>query len=225
MKKIVLTLAVGILTALQSYSQCSFETLFPLPWGVSKYMINEKYNSNPVFKVGKDTITGSAFRHGLDYFFTARNMRLYFYSYNNAVPHPCFMSGNVTVNAIANDSGLVAYNYQVTFPADQRMAYAQAVDSLRKMMEKKYVYHSNVETKTEALDAAGNTLTGEGICVYYNDEPIINTNLTYPPFVIRAGYLAKSRTAQGSSGVILNQAENIAFYRIEILYKMKRDSW
>ncbi len=225
MKKIALSTCFCLVIAFQGYSQCTFETLFPLKWGASRFLINEHYQSNPIYKVGGDTITGSIFLHGLDYFFTARNMRLYFYSYTNVQPHPCFKTGSITLNAIANDSGLVAYNYQVTFPASQKEAYLQMVDSLRKMMDKKFVYHSSVENHTESMDTSGAKLTGHGVCVYYNDEPIISSNLTYPPFVIRAGYLAKQPQTSEENKVVMNQAEQIAYYRVEILYKVMRTSW
>jgi hypothetical protein len=122
------------------------------------------------------------------------------------------------VNGIANDSGLVAYNYQVTYPASEKAAYFEVLDSLKAMMQKKFTYNSTVKNPTRSFDANGKELTGEGVSVYYNNEPIVTSNLTYPQFVIRAGYLAK-KPDPANNKTIVNQAENVEFYRLEILYK------
>jgi len=219
MKKILLITFVSLFSLNQLSAQCTFESLFPLSWGTSKYTINEHFNSSPVFQRANDTIRGSVFEHGLDYLFTARNMDLYFYSYTNKVPHPCFKLGDIVLNCIANDSGVVAYNYQVTFPASRHAEYLAVVDSLRAMMQKKFTYTSSVKNTTKATAPDGSILTGEGVCFYFNNEPIIHTNLTYPQFVVRGGFLAKKPAPAGSGNVIMNQAEEIQYYRIEILYK------
>ena len=222
--KLLLIAGLVLFGALSSSAQCTFETLFPLKWGAPRYSINEYYNSSRDFQTSKDSIRGSAFEHGLNYFFTARHLNLSFFSYQNTGTHPCFKSGNVVLNCIANDSGLVAYNYQVTFPASEHQAYLAVLDSMKAMMQKKFTYNSTVKTPTKSLDANNQPLSGYGVCVYFNDEPIVSTNLTYPQFVIRAGYLAK-QPAPASNGTIANQAEEIQFYRIEILYKMPSPKW
>jgi hypothetical protein len=207
-----------------SISQCTFESLFPLSWGAPKYSINEYYQGSPLYQTSRDTIRGSAFVHGLDYFFTARNLNLSFYSYQATQKHPCFKSVHVIVNCIASDSGLVAYNYQVTYPATEKVAYMAMIDSLRAMMEKKYTYSSMVKVPTTAIDATGKELSGEGVCYYFNNEPVVASNLTYPQFVVRAGYLAeKPKPSDGKT--ITNSAEEVAFYRLEILYKMAQPKW
>ncbi len=216
--------AACLLWVLQVPAQCTFESLFPLGWGTGKFPINEKYSNDSIFRPGNDTITGSVFEHGLDYFFTVRHMDLYIFAYKNVMPHYCFKSGEIVLNCIAGDSGLVAYNYQVTYPATKRDEFLAVVDSLRGMMEKKFTYHASIKNTTRARDAQGIELTGEGTCVYFNDQPVIKSNLTYAQFVIRAGYLAK-QPAKSESNMMMNQAEQIQFYRIEILYKRPQPSW
>jgi alpha-glucosidase (family GH31 glycosyl hydrolase) len=98
------------------------------------------------------------------------------------------------------------------------------IDSMKLMMQKKFTYNSTVKNPTKSLDANGKELTGEGVSIYYNNEPIVSTNLTYPQFVVRAGYLA--RKPQPSDGKTLtNQAEDVEFYRLEILYKKTMPKW
>ena len=92
-------------------------------------------------------------------------------------------------------------------------------------MAKQFTYQSSVENKTVALDATGNKLEGDGVCVYFNDHPIVPTNLTYAQFVIRAGYLAKKPAATSDKKVLINQAEDVQYYRIEILYKRPQPTW
>jgi hypothetical protein len=224
MKKTLILLVLTAFSTFSSVAQCSFESLFPLSWGSPRYSINEHFNTSPLFHPSKDSIRGSAFEHGLDYFFTARNMRLSFFSYENTGNHPCLNTGHVVLNCIANDSGLVAYNYQVTYPASEHAAYVATLDSLKAMMQKKFTYNSTVKTPTKAIDANNSPLAGYGVCVYFNDEPIVSTNLTYPQFVIRAGYLAK-QPAASTNGSVSNQAEEIQYYRIEILYKKTMPKW
>lgn len=224
MKKIVLLLALLASVWQSGNAQCTFETLFPLQWGAPKYSINEYYQTSPLYQTSKDTIRGSAFEHGLNYLFTARNMDLYFFSYQAIGTHPCFKSGHVILNCIANDSGLVAYNFQVTFAATEKAAYMSVIDSMRVMMEKKFTYNSTVKNPTKALDANGKELAGEGVSVYFNNEPIVHSNLTYPQFVIRAGYLGE-KPATTDSKMIVNQAEDVEFYRLEILYKKPQPKW
>ncbi len=221
MKKLqLLTLALFLsLSSLQA--QCTFEALFPLKWGTSKYMINEHFMSNKSYTRGKDTVQGSVFLHGLNYLHTVRNMNLSFYTFTNVVSHPCFNAANVALNIIANDSGLVAYAYQVTYPATMHKEYLGVLDSMRTMMTKKFTYFNTVENKTRALDVSGSELTGEGVSYYFNDEPILSQNLTYPQYVIRGGYLAKKPAGENSK-VFTNQAEEIQYYTIEILYKMPK---
>ncbi len=221
MKKLQLVILALFLSISSLQAQCTFEALFPLKWGTSKYSINENLMSNKLYTRGQDTIQGSVFQHGLNYLFTVRNMNLGFYTVNNVGTHPCFKTANVTLNLIANDSGLVAYVYQVTFPAEKRDEYMSVLDSMRVMMAKKFTYFSAVETKTMANEAGGTVLTGEGISFYFNEEPILSSNLTYPQFVVRGGYLAK-KPAGDESKVFTNQAEEIQYYRIEILYKMPK---
>jgi len=224
MKKIYLAALLLAFSWSGSIAQCSFETLFPLTWGSSKYSINEYYQSSGLFETSTDTIRKSAFEHGLDYLFTARNMTLAFYSYKNKMDHPCFKSGHIVLNCIANDSGLVAYNFQVTYPVADHEAYLMVIDSLKAMMQKKFAYNSTVKNPTKAFDANGNELEGEGVSVYFNDEPIISSNLTYPQFVIRAGFLA-TKAPPSNGAMIPNQAEDIQYYRIEILYKKTMPKW
>jgi hypothetical protein len=98
------------------------------------------------------------------------------------------------------------------------------IDSMRVMMEKKFTYNSTVKNPTKALDANGKELAGEGVSVYFNNEPIVHSNLTYPQFVIRAGYLGE-KPATTDSKMIVNQAEDVEFYRLEILYKRPQPKW
>lgn len=221
MKKLQLLVLALFLSLTSLQAQCTFESLFPLNWGTSRYMINEHFMSESLYKRGPDTIQASVFQHGLNYLFTARNMNLSFFSFNNVASHPCFNAANVTLNIVANDSGLVAYVYQVTYPATMHKEYLGVIDSMRTMMNKKFTYYSTVENKTQAMDVSGSTLTGEGVSYYFNSEPILSHNLTYPPYVIRGGYLAKKPGGEDSK-VFTNQAEEIQYYRIEILYKMPR---
>ena len=90
MKKIALSLFILLFAGFQLKAQCTFESLFPLKWGASQYSINEYYSGNASWQKGKDTIRTSIFQHGLDYFFTVRNMDLDIFSYTNFVPNPCF---------------------------------------------------------------------------------------------------------------------------------------
>jgi hypothetical protein len=219
MKKLLLILTCAMVTGGISSAQCTFEALFPLPWGASKFAINEHYQTSPYYQTSKDTIRGTSFEHGLNYFFMARNMNL-----ESLGTHPCFKTGHVILNGIANDSGLVAYNFQVTFPATEKVAYFAVIDSMKAMMAKKFTYTSTVNTPTKSFDANGNVLTGEGVSVYFNNEPVVSNNLTYPQFVVRAGYLAR-KPEQNNSQHIVNQAENIEFYRLEILYKVAQPKW
>lgn len=225
MKKFLLIICIGLLSVFQLQAQCTFESLFPLKWLGGKHAITETYSTSPFFQKANDTIRGTAFETGLDYLFTARNMDLFFYAYRNKSPHPCFALGDVVLNCVANDSGLVAYNYQVTYPASRRTEFYAVVDSLQNMMKSKFTYNSSVKNTTKATGPGGEMLTGEGVCVYFNNEPVVTTNLTYPQFVIRAGYLAKKSTAPKDSKVIINSAEEVEYYRLEILYKRPQPKW
>jgi len=224
MKKQLIIILTALLVGTNLQAQCTFETLFPLEFGAGKHAIAEKYGNIPIFQAGQDTIRGSVFQHGLNYIYTVRNFDLYVFSYENVSPHPCFGSGDVVLNCIANDSGLVAYLFQVTYPASKRLEFLTVVDSLKNMMKQKFVYQSTVENKTKATDTTGYELTGDGVCVYFNDHPIVPNNLTYPQFVIRAGYLAKS-PKPSENGVLMNQASEIQYYRIEILFKRRQPDW
>jgi len=224
MKKFSLVLLISIISGFQLNAQCTFESLFPLKFDAGKYNIVEYYANNPVYTKGKDTLNASVFVTGLDYFYTKRNLDLGIYSYTNIAPHPCFKSGDIVLNCVASDSGLLAYNYQVTYAATSRDEFMSVVDSLRNMMKGKFVYHSMVDNKTTAVDTSGQPLSGEGACVYYNDQPIVPSNLTYPQMVIRAGYLSK-KPGKSKDGVHVNQAEEVQYYRIEILYKKIQPKW
>jgi hypothetical protein len=224
MKKILLAFCCAVLSAGPINAQCTFESLFPLKWGASTFAFNEHFQNDSIFRTSEDTIRGSAFEHGQNYFFTARNMKLGVYSYQSFGMHPCFRSGKVIVNGVANDSGLVAYNYQVTYPAAEKAMYMAVLDSMKAMMSKKFGYNSTVKNPTKSMDAEGNLLTGEGVSVYYNNEPIISSNLTYPQFVIRAGYLGK-KPAKSSDSTLMNQAEDVQYYLLEILYKFEYPKW
>jgi len=221
MKKLQLVILALFLSISSLQAQCTFEALFPLKWGTSKYMINEHFITNKLYTRGPDSIQGSVFQHGLNYLFTVRNMNLNFFTFTNAATHPCFNAANVTLNIIANDSGLVAYAYQVIYPATMHKEYLGVLDSMRVMMTQKFTYFSTVENKTKAMDVSGSELTGNGVSYYFNDEPVLSQNLTYPQFVIRGGYLAK-KPAGDNSKVFTNQAEEIQYYTIEILYKMSK---
>jgi hypothetical protein len=225
MKKFSLVLLLSLFAIFQINAQCTFESLFPIKWGGAKYAVNEYYNASPLFQKGNDTIRGSVFQHGLDYWFTGRNLNLTAYSYTNIAPHPCFMSGDIVVNCITSDSGLVAYNYQVTYPASRKNEFQTVIDSMRSMMKNQFTYTSAVDNKTAAMDASGIELTGEGVSVYFNDQPIVHTNLTYPQMVIRGGYLAKKPAKSSDPKVMINQAEDVQYYRIEILYKRAQPKW
>src|SRR4030095_10730774 len=224
MKKLSLFLLVTLFTGIQLKAQCTFESLFPLDFGAGKHAIQDKYGANPIFTPGDDTIRGSVFQHGLNYIWTVRNYDLYIFSYVNVAHHPCFGSGDIVLNCIANDSGLVAYNYQVTYAASSKPEFMAVVDSLKKMMSQKFTYTSTVENKTKATDSAGVELSGDGVSVYYNDHPVVANNLTYPQFVIRAGYLEK-KPKSSQDGVLMNQASDIQYYRIEILFKRRQPDW
>jgi hypothetical protein len=224
MKKTLLALCGALPFTGSLNAQCTFETLFPLKWGAPKYSINEYYQNSPVYQTSKDTIRGSAFEHGQNYFFMSRNMDLAFFSYQSMGSHPCFSTGNVVLNCVANDSGLVAYNYQVTFPASEKAAYFAVLDSMKAMMQKKFTYNSTVKNPTKSMSANGQALSGEGVSIYFNNEPVVSSNLTYPQFVIRAGYLGK-KPEPSTNSTIVNQAEDVEFYRLEILYKMSLPKW
>jgi hypothetical protein len=214
MKKTFFAIAV-FLTAFTGFAvaQCTFDDLFPLDWKKSAFEVDEQFQSDPRFKVSHDTIRASAFKHNQDYFRTVRNMNLKFYAYKSAAFHECFQSGDITLICIANDSGLYAYSYMINYPAEERDTYVNVLDSLKSMMKNKYVYSSNVKNTLNA----GN-LSGEGVSLYYNNEPVIHDNLTYVPMVIRVGNLAQLGENQGGDG-IPNQAGEIKYYRLEILFK------
>ena len=223
MKKQFIIILAGLLIGTQLKAQCTFESLFPLDFGAGKHLIQNRYGANPIFIPAQDTIRGSVFDHGLDYFWTVRNFDIEIFSYTNVAHHPCFGSGDIVLNCIANDSGLVAYNYQVTYADTNKPEFMAVVDSLKKMMTKKFTYTGMVETKTSAIDETGAELSGDGVSVYFNDQPVVSSNLTYPQFVIRAGYLEKK--PKSSDNVYLNQASKIQYYRIEIVFKRRQPDW
>jgi len=220
MKRLSTFIIVSIIVfAGTTNAQCTFEDLFPLKWSQSAYEVNEQFQSDKRFKTSHDTIRSSAFKHHQDYFRTVRNMNLSFYAYASAENHDCFKSGDVTLICIANDSGLYAYSYMVNYPIEEKETYHSVIDSLKKMMNNKFTYSSNIKNKLQA-----GALAGDGVSVYFDQQPIISTNLTYAPMAIRVGYLAKQPDSMGGNG-IPNSAEEIQYYRIEILYKKQMPKW
>ncbi len=197
-------------------AQCTYEDLFPYSWGTSAFEVNEHFQSDPRFEIASDTIRASAFQHHQDYFRMVRNMNLSFYGYKSVNYHDCLKSGNITLVCIANDSGLVAYSYMIDYPAEERDNYNQVLDSLKSMMQGKFVYSSNVKNKLQA----GN-MSGDGISIYFDEQPIIPDNLKIAPMAIRVGSLSEAPEGSEAS----NRAGPIKFYRLEILYKKSIQKW
>lgn len=216
MKKYILAL-LFFANQFTVYSQCSFEELFPLRWGRSGFMINEYYQGRQAYLVDTAGIPASIFEHHQDYFKTARHLNLKFFVYN-APYQPCFRTYNVKISAIASDSGLLAYRFIAEYPFDKQKDYFLVVDSLRKLMSSKYIYTKNFENLTNQ----GDSLKGEGNSFYYNNQPVNKENLTYPPAVIRAGYVGRQPVQNATKpGIAVNSATIIDKYVIEVLYKQE----